>query len=102
MHLQWPQTSEVVFPDDSEKMMLTNQQLIVRHVIQSSFPILHASIAFTCAFPDADNVIMLIKHALIEAATDNLPVTSVILSWLQNDPFYVADMAILVSVSYVL
>jgi hypothetical protein len=70
---QWPQEMEIIFIPGTKKLMLTSQQPLVHLVIQAAFHIVHSSIIFIDAFPDAVHSLQLTNEALIEVAATNLP-----------------------------
>jgi len=60
--------SDLVFAQGLTKVMLTMQNPLVQAVIWGSFDLLHVSIVFTDAFPNAPLASLLVKEALLCSA----------------------------------
>ena len=89
--------TDLVFPQDSNKVMLTLQRPLVHVVIQDSFEILRASLLFTNAFPNGSLTVQLVKDALVRSALKHMPGAGRISQRLQRDEEYLWKIVPLVS-----
>jgi len=90
-------TTDLVFPQDSNRVMLTIQRPLVRVVIQDSFDILHASLHFTDAFPKASVALQFVRDALLRSALNHMPGAGRIYQRLLHDKEYLWKIIPLVS-----
>ena len=90
----WPVKTELHFSDKGS-LKLTNQNKIVRKAISDSFTVLHTSIIFLHAFPDALLSATFIQQVLL-TATSRLPGATEIRKRILIDHGYYMKMSILV------
>ena len=90
----WPVEMELHISDKGS-LKLTNQTEIMRKAISDSFTVLHTSIVFLHAFPDALLTATFIQQALL-TATSRLPGATEIRKHILIDHGYYMKMSILV------
>jgi hypothetical protein len=93
----WPDNCELIYVAGTRKIMLTLQRPVMRTVFQEAFEHVHAYLLLTCAFPDASAIPTIIRDALLDAASANVPRASNICTRLMQDDEYAARMSRLVS-----
>lgn len=97
---KWPVETEIVFSDGRTKIGLVNQNLLVRMVLQDAIENVHVNLLFRHSFPDPDGALSNTETALLDATRARLPRTAAILDRLQSDKNYLANMSVIVSLTY--
>jgi hypothetical protein len=93
----WPDNCELIYVAGMRKIMLTLQRPVMQTVFQEAFEHIHTYLLLTCAFPDASVIPSIIRDALVDAASANVPRASNIYTRLLQDDVYTASMSCLVS-----
>jgi hypothetical protein len=93
----WPADTELLFPKNTGKLMLTFQYDLVCVVIQDSFADVCVVLIFEHAFPDLSLSQTFVQDALLLAAKGCMPSATSIHAWLQQDAKYLGKIAPLVS-----
>ncbi|KAH8978402.1 hypothetical protein EDB86DRAFT_2836832 [Lactarius hatsudake] len=87
----WPTDTDLL-PPGAKRLLLTNQQTLVRNVVQEAIENLQASLLFNNAFPTAPIAFAFTKESLITAAEKFKPGTTHIQRRLQQDEEYLAKI----------
>ena len=88
---------ELVLSPDSGRLSLRMQRPLVRLVIKDSFLILHASLLFTNAFPEAPVAHGFVREALFSSALNHAPGAAYMHHRLVHDEEYINRIIFLVS-----
>ena len=94
---KWPADTDMIFSLGRNRICLTNQQSMVRLVLQDAIENVHAFLAFRHAFPDSHVVYSCTKAALVNAAHAHFPGAAVIHNRLLSDEEYFLNMGVIVS-----
>jgi hypothetical protein len=89
----------MVFSGGRTRIGLTNQQTIVRVVLQDAIERVHAHLLFYHAFPDPSAALASTRGALVDAAKARFPGAAVIRERLQSDEEYMLNMSVIVSIT---
>lgn len=73
----WPAETNLVFLEESNKVMLTAQRPLVRAVVQDAIERTRAALMFSNAFPDLYETLEIVGDALIMAAEHNEAATDI-------------------------
>lgn len=92
---RWPLETNLIYGSNPNKIKLTDQNEVVRRTIKSTFNILHASIIFQHAFPDALLTTKFIQTALLEASS-NISAAKHVHDRILNDHSYFSIISLLV------
>ncbi|KAH8988163.1 hypothetical protein EDB86DRAFT_2832028 [Lactarius hatsudake] len=87
----WPTDTDLL-PPGAKRFLLTNQQTLVRNVVQEAIENMRASLLFNNAFPTAPIAFAFTKESLITAAEKFKPGATHIQRRLQQDEEYLAKI----------
>lgn len=96
----WPANTNLVFPPNITKVMLTHQSLLFRAIMQDAFNNIRLTLLFQHAFPGLALSQAYARDALLAAAEAHRPGATAIYRRLQHDANYLADITPLVSFSF--
>jgi hypothetical protein len=92
----WPVETDIIFVDGTSRVILTSQQPIMRSILQDAFSRVKFALLFNNAFPNAYEILLMSRTALVSAAQSREDASS-IHQRLLNDEVYATHLLRLVS-----
>lgn len=92
----WPADTNLIFKEGKNKILLMNQQSLLRVVIQGAMDNFHADMLASHAFPDLTTALSVIRASLLSSAKAHFPSALNVHARLLSDNNYVATISDLV------